>query len=239
MAVSTHETGTLRPLREEALGIELRFVGKSCDDSFGISAVASRSAAPGDREAFFRRLVPTGVEPAWLEQIHSAEVAVAAAPGCAGRGDGLVTRRRDLALCVVTADCVPVLFAGTDEVGAAHAGWRGLVAGVLGATLERMTTPAAEVVAWIGPAIGPCCYEVGEEVAAQVAAASAPRVVRPGPAGKPHLDLPAAAAAQLAAAGVVDVRRVEACTRCDAERWWSYRRDGGAAGRNVAMIRRG
>jgi YfiH family protein len=132
---------------------------------------------------------------------------------------------------VVTADCVPVLLAGPQGLAAVHAGWRGLVGGVIPATLERMG--GAET-AWIGPAIGPCCYEVGEEVAEQVAAVGG--TVLPGPAGRPHLDLAAAARHQLKAAGVGEVRSVASCTRCEAERLYSYRREGKGVGRNVAYI---
>ncbi|HEX2164551.1 MAG TPA: laccase domain-containing protein, partial [Thermoanaerobaculia bacterium] len=91
--------------------------------------------------------------------------------------------------------------------------------------------------AWIGPALGPCCYEVGEEVAEAVAAASDPAVVsRPAAGARPRLDLAAAARRQLAALGVEDVRTVAACTRCEADLLWSYRRDGRRAGRNHAFI---
>jgi copper oxidase (laccase) domain-containing protein len=88
----------------------------------------------------------------------------------------------------------------------------------------------------VGPAIGACCYEVGEEVAARVVAASAPEVAVAGPAGRPHLDLPHAARLQLAAAGVAEVIVLPRCTRCDEENLYSYRREGRRAGRNLAFI---
>ena len=103
------------------------------------------------------------------------------------------------------------------------------VAGMLGAEPARWS-------AWIGPAIGACCYEVGDEVALEVAAASAPEVVVPGRAERPHLDLAAAALAQLRRAGVGAVVRVAACTHCDETTLWSYRREGKGAGRNLAFI---
>lgn len=172
---------------------------------------------------------------AWARQIHSATV-LDASPGLCGEGDALVTRERGLALAVASADCVPVVLAGPDGIAAVHAGWRGLAAGVIPAAVRAATAQPAAWTAWIGPAAGACCYEVGEEVAAQVAAASAPEVVVPRPAGRPHLDLQAAARRQLAAAGVGDVRWLPQCTRCDAERLWSYRRQGTAAGRNLAFV---
>jgi YfiH family protein len=186
----------------------------------------------------------TGREPAprppavaWARQVHSDRCLRVAAAGEAGEGDALITDRPGLALAVYTADCVPVLLGAPGIVGAVHAGWRGLAAGIVGKALTAMTAlGAAGVRAWIGPAIGPCCYEVGDDVAAAVVAASTPAIVRPGLRGRPHLDLVAAARAQLGRAGVGEVEAVAACTRCDAEHYWSYRRDGRGAGRNVSCI---
>ncbi len=190
----------------------------------------------GTREEVLARVAGARPPPlAWLKQVHSATV-LAAAPGMCGEGDALFTREGGLALAVAAADCVPVLLAGPEGIAAAHAGWRGLAAGVVDATVRAATARPERWTAWIGPAIGPCCYEVGEEVAAQVAAASAPEVVLTGPAGKPHLDLPEAARRQLAAAGVGRIHVLAHCTRCDAERLWSYRRQGRAAGRNLGVI---
>lgn len=190
---------------------------------------------PLTREETMQRLLPPGIAPAWLRQIHSRRV-VDARPGDNGEGDALVTSETGLALGIITADCVPVLFAASGRTAAAHAGWRGLASRLLPATLERLGVPGRELTAWIGPAIGPCCYEVGSEVASEVAAASRDRVIRPGSRGLPHLDLQAAAAVQLQECGVEDVRRVAVCTRCAADRLWSYRRDGKAAGRNLSLI---
>ncbi len=179
--------------------------------------------------------MPTAVESAWLSQCHSATV-IEAAPGNNGDGDALITDRRDLALMVVSADCVPVLLAGGEHIAAVHAGWRGLAQSILSATLDRFEIPTA-VTAWIGPAIGPCCYEVGDDVADRVSAASASREIwSEGPRGRPHLDLVAAARLQLADRGVRRTHSVDVCTRCDSKRLWSYRRDGAGAGRNVSAI---
>lgn len=186
-----------------------------------------------EREAALRRVLPEGIEPAWLRQVHSATVRDAC-PGDNGPGDALVTEQRELALAVVTADCVPILLAGDRGIAAVHAGWRGLAASILAAALERIG--AGSITAWIGPAIGGCCYEVGDDVARQVCAASSPAVARDGPRGRPHLDLVKAARIQLERRGDVHVRTLEACTRCDETHLWSYRREGPAAGRNVAAI---
>jgi YfiH family protein len=137
---------------------------------------------------------------------------------------------------VITADCVPVLVATHEAIAAIHAGWRGLAGGVIPAALRALPGVGAGARAWLGPAIGPCCYEVGDEVATQVAAASDCEVVIPGPRGRPHVDVRRAAALQLAASGIDDVRMLGPCTRCHPELAWSYRRDGQAAGRNIAYV---
>jgi hypothetical protein len=159
-----------------------------------------------------------------------------ARPGECGDGDALVSRGGGPALSIVTADCVPVLLAGPCAIAAAHAGWRGIAAGVVGATVQAMDEDPASLQAWIGPAIGPCCYETGPDVAAQVAAASDAAIVTAGPAGRPHLDLQLAVRRQLQAAGLHHVRVLALCTRCEAATLHSYRRDGKAAGRNHAFI---
>ncbi len=173
---------------------------------------------------------------AYLRQIHSA-IPRAAEPGCCGEGDALWTDRRSLALVVVTADCVPVLLAAPGRIAAVHAGWRGIVAGVVPATLEAGSFGNPDTRAWIGPAIGPCCYEVGEEVSRSVADVSSPGVVgRPEVGGRPHLDLQRAVAEQLTASGVEKIETVSLCTKCKAQDLWSYRREGARAGRNRALI---
>jgi len=189
----------------------------------------------GDREAALRAIAPSVPPLAWAKQVHSA-VALPARPGACGEGDALVTMEAGLALSVVTADCVPVLVASPQSLAAIHAGWRGIANGVIAAALEKLQGSPGDWTAWIGPAIGACCYEVGEDVAERVTAASGPGVIFSGAAGKPHLDLPGAARLQLSAAGVGEVIVLPRCTRCDAEKLWSYRREGKRAGRNMAFI---
>lgn len=208
-------------------GLEVRFVGRGPAGDGG-RAAALAAAGGGD------------VELAWVRQVHSAEVQDAG-PGDRGAGDALVGGAAGLALSVVTADCVPVLLASAGSLAAVHAGWRGVVAGVVPAAVERLAAASgagdpAGWRAWVGPAIGGCCYEVGAEVAERVAAVSTGDAVLPGPEGRPHLDLMVAVVAQLVAGGVGVVRPMLRCTRCEPDLLHSYRRDGRRAGRNHAFI---
>jgi YfiH family protein len=188
-----------------------------------------------DREEVLRAIEPAAPQPAWVKQVHSA-VALPARPGACGEGDALFTEEGGLALSVATADCVPVLVAGPRGLAAIHAGWRGIAGGVVAAALEKLQGRPGEWTAWVGPAIGVCCYEVGDEVAQRVVAATDPGVAVPGPAGRPHLDLPRAVRHQLASAGMGEVIVLPRCTRCDEMTLWSYRREGKKAGRNLAFI---
>lgn len=214
---------------EMRLGVPVWPISAGCVAGFFAGRGAPERGAVG-----LAQLLPPGVSPAWLRQVHGARV-LPARPGACGEGDALRVESTGVAALIATADCVPLLIATPESAIAVHAGWRGLVAGVVGAALAAARDPASATV-WIGPAIGPCCYEVGEDVAASVAAASTPAVVRQGGAGRPHLDLAAAATAQLLAAGVTRIVRLEACTRCDPDRLWSHRRDRDGAGRNLAAI---
>jgi polyphenol oxidase len=200
--------------------VEVRFTGRGPES---------------DREEVLRRIELGPPPVAWAKQIHSA-IALPAHTGFCGEGDALYTEERGLALSIMTADCVPVLVAGPEGVAAIHAGWRGIVGGIIPATLAKMKGRPAEWTAWVGPAIGVCCYEVGEEVASQVVEASGPEIATPGPAGKPHLDLPGAVRLQLVRAGVGDVVVLPRCTRCDEETLWSFRREGKKAGRDLGFI---
>ena len=203
------------------------------------AAVAFSGRGPaggrGSREEVLARLTGRHRSVAWARQVHSARV-LPARPGECGDGDALVGGDDDVALSIVTADCVPVLLAGPASIAAAHAGWRGIAAGVVGATVAAMAGDPGSFTAWIGPAIGSCCYETGQDVADQVAAASDPAIVTPGPAGRPHLDLQQAVRRQLQAAGLRQIQVLPLCTRCEAASLHSYRRDGKAAGRNHAFI---
>jgi YfiH family protein len=192
-------------------------------------------AVTGKLATALARVEGPPVAAAWLRQVHGAAVVEARAGAC-GEGDALVGDRPFLALAVVTADCVPVLLAARGRIAAVHAGWRGIVAGVVPAALARLPGPPADRVAWLGPAIGPCCFEVEERVAGEIAAATAADAVVPQPGGRrPHVDLWRAISGQLAG-GVREIRRLGLCTRCETERLHSYRRDGARAGRNLSWI---
>jgi YfiH family protein len=173
-------------------------------------------------------------ELATLKQIHSNLVVMANSPGFCGEGDALVTSLPGVAVSIRTADCYPILLADARNraVGAVHAGWRGTAAHIAEKTLEAMRsefgTSPADVSAAIGPGIGVCCYEVGEEVARQF-----------GFGARTHLDLLSENRKQLEAAGVPpqNIQALGVCTSCDAERFFSYRREKEAAGRMISFIR--
>ena len=166
--------------------------------------------------------------PRWLRQVHGADVAVE--PGDdEPEADAAITATPGTVLAILTADCLPVVFTSRtgDEIGAAHAGWRGLCAGVLEATVAAMHTPAQQLLAWLGPAAGPQAYEVGEDVFAAFvqrdsAAAVAFVATRPG-----HwkVDLYALARQRLQAVGVTAVFGGDQCTISDPARFFSHRRD--------------
>jgi YfiH family protein len=146
--------------------------------------------------------------------------------------DGHATVLHEVGVMVLVADCLPVVLGSEGAVAALHAGWRGLAAGVLeeGVRALRELGGRGDVVAVIGPAAGPCCYEVGEEVHAAFGGRSTPG---PRGAGR-NLDLPGLARARLEAAGVARVEDVGVCTICD-ERLFSHRREGLEAGRQTGV----
>jgi YfiH family protein len=196
-------------------------------------AAVGRGAALG-RADVLRRIRDIELPVAWLKQIHGANWLEGTA-GCVGEADALVTDRPELALAISTADCVPVVLATSGRLAAVHAGWRGIVAGVIGEVASALETASRATTAWIGPAIGPCCYEVGPDVEQSVAA-SATRscVVAQTGSGRTHLDLQAAVHHQLERAGVTAIDVVRACTHCRPD-LHSFRRDGAGAGRNLTF----
>lgn len=184
-------------------------------------------------------LGPDPPEIGWLKQIHSAD-AHPARQGCGGEGDVLHTSRSALALAIATADCVPVLLASGDQLAAAHAGWKGLVAGAIPAAVETLECSPDKIQAWIGPSIGPCCYEVGSEVAESLVEVGHAEILSPGSAGRPHADLRAVTLHQLGKLGIRRIQWFDLCTRCRSDQLESYRRSGPRAGRNWSLIwRRG
>jgi hypothetical protein len=185
--------------------------------------------------------------PHWLAQVHGVQVERFDAPVAADAADSLappeadaaVTAAADTVLAILTADCLPVVFASLDgeEVGAAHAGWRGLAAGVLEATVAAMRTPPSRLMAWLGPAAGPQAYEIGEEVHAAFVdpdpgAAAAFHATRPG---HWRVDLYALARRRLAAVGIERVYGGGLCTISDPDRFFSHRRDA-RTGRMATLV---
>jgi purine-nucleoside/S-methyl-5'-thioadenosine phosphorylase / adenosine deaminase len=150
-------------------------------------------------------------------QVHGTRVVVDAEG--IEEADGQVISGRGVAAVVLVADCLPVALAGPERVGVVHAGWRGLAAGVLEAGVEA----TGAVCAAIGPGIGPCCYEVGDDVRAVFGTSER------------TLDLKAIARGRLEAAGVRDIHDCGLCTSCDAERFFSHRRDRGVTGRQAGL----
>jgi polyphenol oxidase len=184
----------------------------------------------------------------WLQQVHGTLVHTAslASPGIP-EADAIYCCDAGLACGVLTADCLPVLFCSQDgsEIAVAHAGWRGLAAGVLEHTLAAFTTVPAEILCWLGPAIGPCHFEVGEDVRQAflqqvgphqhraIAAAFSPTAVP----DKLLADLYQLARLRLQTAGVKRISGEPDCTMCDSKRWYSYRREP-VTGRFATLIMR-
>jgi len=181
--------------------------------------------------------------PRWLRQVHGIDVVVE--PGTdEPEADASVTRADGVVVAILTADCLPVVLAATDgsEIAAAHAGWPGLSAGMLEATVAAMRTPAARLQAWIGPGAGPTRYEVGAEVRERFIARDPASAVAFVPTRPGHwlVDLPAIARQRLASVGM-DPARVHGgrlCTISEPSRWFSHRRDG-VSGRMVTLAWRG
>lgn len=173
-------------------------------------------------------------EPVWLNQVHGKTVLRISQNPQAGtpepEADAAVTDRDCVVLAILTADCLPVLFCDDQslEVGAAHAGWRGLAAGILEATVATMQCEPDHIMAWLGPAAGPASYEIGEDVRSAFVDAD-PRAAKAFTATRPGhwlVDLPMLARRRLKAAGVREVFGGSEDTIADAGRFFSHRRDG-------------
>lgn len=192
--------------------------------------VTSRALGDMKRPEGRRRLrAHLPAEPLWLRQVHGVTVVDAFEAPAAPAADASFTNARNVVCAVLAADCMPVLFAHDSGavVGVAHAGWRGLSAGVIEATVAAMGVPACRLLAWLGPAIGPQAYEIGAEVrqaftAREARAASAFAPTRPG---HWNLDLYALARQRLEGLGVTRIFGGGYCTASDAALFYSYRKD--------------
>lgn len=187
--------------------------------------------------AQLNKLLPA--PPHWLAQVHGNRVVVADGLTDIPEADASVACRVGTVCAILVADCLPVLF--TDRAGsciaAAHAGWRGLAGGVLANTVARMPVKPAELLAWIGPGIGPTAFEVGDDVL-QAFCADAPErkaAFQPRRSGKWLCDLPALARDALHRAGVTEVYGGDLCTYSDPQRFYSHRRNP-VTGRMAALL---
>lgn len=196
-------------------------------------------AAAAVRENRRRFVADTGMsgEPAWLAQVHGARVVVDPLPGI--EADAALSRQAGAACVVLVADCLPVLFCTEDgsAVAAAHAGWRGLAAGVLENTVEAFGAGRQGLLAWLGPAISQAAYEVGAEVREAFIShdRQADAYFRENARGRWQADLAGLARQRLEAAGVARVSDAAYCTYTDPARFFSYRRDG-QCGRLAAFV---
>jgi hypothetical protein len=208
--------------------------------NLGLRSGEDEQVVRSNRSAL-RQSLALPAAPRWLRQVHGTVVAdLGPLPSPdEPEADAAVSHLPGTALAILTADCLPVLFCAADgsAIGAAHAGWRGLCAGVLEETIEQMQRPAASLLAWLGPCIGASSYEVGEEVRKaftqhDASAASAFVSTRPG-----HwlCDLAALARQRLATAGIARIYGGGFDTRADT-RFYSYRREGSRSGRFASLI---
>ena len=188
--------------------------------------------------AILRKELPA--EPFWLNQVHGNEIGDADSPVFQSTADGAVCRTPGKVLAIMMADCLPVLLCTRDGsvLGVAHAGWRGLCAGVIENTLLKMRVSPDTVLAYLGPAIGPGFFEVGPEVR-QAFVQSDERAMHafvPAKSGKKWLgNLYELARQRLVAAGVSNISGGEFCTYRDESLFFSYRRDG-RTGRQAALL---
>jgi polyphenol oxidase len=177
-----------------------------------------------------------------VKQVHGAAVVTEAVDDFAVEADAVVLgpEQAQRTAVIRTADCVPILLGDvhTGRVAAIHAGWRGVQQRIVAAAVERLAGRPEDLRAAIGPCLCARCFEVGEEVVDALVPVSSSSVVRRDLGAKPHVDLRLAVRAQLVALGVDDrhVEDVPGCTRCEPERFFSYRRDGANAGRLMAAI---
>lgn len=205
--------------------------------------VGDDPAAVTENRARLQSLLALPAAPLWLNQVHGVAVVDGSsrrADECA-TADAAYTDQPDVVLSVLTADCLSVAFASLDgrELAVAHAGWRGLAAGVLESTLARFKAPPESIQAWMGPAIGPQHFEVGEEVRSAFLAVlpdAHTAFVPTGEAGKYLADLPALARQRMMRAGLKQISGGDLCTVRSPELFYSYRRDGGRTGRMATLI---
>jgi YfiH family protein len=214
----------------------LNFADHVDDDSEAVAA----------NRAILSQWLPPGTRVQWLEQVHGSQVVRAGAAGSCPLADASWSSDRGQACAVMTADCLPVLFCSRagDVVAAAHAGWRGLLEGVLENTVTAMGVAPADILAWLGPAIGPVAFEVGPEVRSAFLAAASREQVQATDAsfvpssqhrGRYLANLYTLARVRLAGLQSANIFGGGYCTHSDSARFFSYRRDG-QTGRMASLI---
>ena len=213
-------------------------------ESLNVAAhVGDTASAVDENRRRLRAHLQLPAEPSWIEQVHGTDVAdldtVPPEHAIGFAADAVISRRTNRVCVVQVADCLPVLFAARDgsAVAAAHAGWRGLAAGVLEATVANLGIDPSRVVAWLGPAIGREHFEVGAEVRSAFVARDpdATEAFAANARGRWQCDLAALARRRLEAIRLTRVFDGSCCTYADAARFFSYRRDG-QCGRMAALI---
>ena len=215
-------------------------VSKGPYDSLNVGArVGDEPAAIAENRRRLRAQLQLPQEPAWIDQVHGTEVLDLDSTAPPAAADAAFTRRAGRVCVVQVADCLPVLITARDGsvVAAAHAGWRGLAAGVLEATVRRLAVEPGQAMVWLGPAIGQAHFEVGDEVRQVFLArdAAAAAAFAANARGRWQCDLARLARGRLAALGVTAVFGGGWCTHADASRFFSFRRDG-RCGRMAALI---
>lgn len=224
-ALSTLRTGGVSRGAHEGLNLGDYVGDEAADVSSNRAALRAAAALPG--------------EPRWLRQVHGVRAVAAEAWQPGVEADACHAAAPGLVCAVLTADCLPVLLCRRDgsRVAAVHAGWRGLLDGVIERTLEAMAVPGDEVMAWLGPAIGSRSFEVGPEVRERFVAvnAGAEAMFARGAQDRWLADLYGLARLRLRSAGVTAIYGGGLCTLLDAERFYSYRRDG-VTGRMATLI---
>ncbi len=249
--------GLIKPEWSAPLGVQSAFTLRSGGTSrapwdslnLGVHVGDDLLAVQRNRERV-RAALDLPAEPHWLDQVHGVEVIRFEKPAQEGStvhsprpiADAAITTERGVVLAIQVADCLPVLLSSDDGsvLGAAHAGWRGLVAGVLERTVEAMRVAGgvagSSLRVWLGPSIGPAHFEVGDEVReAFMAAGDSASAFVQNPRGRWQCDLPALARARLARLGVFAVAGGDYCTAADPVRFFSHRRDQ-RTGRMAALL---
>jgi len=189
--------------------------------------------------ARLRTALALPADPRWLKQVHGVDVVNAAHATVGVEADGAWTDRSGVVCAVLTADCLPIFLCDTraTKVALLHAGWRGLARGIVESGVRALNAPAHELLAWLGPAIGPDAYEIGEDMRRAFVQADAgdAEAFRPAGPGRWRADLYALARRRLYRSGVHAVTGGGHCTLRERERFYSYRRDG-VTGRMASLI---